>query len=245
MNYASSVDNLYLLLRMDVQEYQRYAQISPKALARECEIPDRLLRGLDRDDWLPTMQTLLRIERALDHLDGWPAARTESWREARSEEGFAYCRTKAVSSDDRLTFADVFEIFESNSGADRKLADISQLRNVTIFDASSDNPFRYSIAKHAEVSIRAGGLDATGKELANYRVQPYRDILIQDCARVRHTGQIVFADILWGGKSTSAGSFFQRLLLPLGDHIASVANLRITALDAGLEYSARISCFET
>jgi hypothetical protein len=244
MNYATSIDNMYLLLRMDAQEYQRSKGISAKALARHCGIPDRLLRGMDSDDWLPTMQTLLRVEKALEHSDGWPATRQESWRESRSSDGFAYCRTKSMSDNDRDNFSEVLSIFDGGSGADRKLSDISQLRNVTIFNAASDNPFLYSIAKHAEVSVAAGGVDATGTELLNYRVQPYRDILIQDCARVRHSGHAVFSDILWGGKGTTAGSFFQRLLLPFGDHIASAVNLRLTALDVGLEYSARISCFD-
>lgn len=243
MNYASSVDNLYLLLRMDAQEFQRSKEISPKAFARQCAIPDRLLRGMESDDWLPTMQTLLRIEKAVEQLDGWPPARHESRREAQDQDGFAHCRTKAMSEEDRTRFGDVLSIYDSGCGTDRRLADISELPNVTIFDASSDNPYRYTIAKHAEISIDLGGMDATGQELANYRVQPYRDILVQDCARVRHTEQTIYSDILWGGKNTTAGSFFQRLLLPFGDHIASAVHLRLTARDIGPEYAARISCF--
>ena len=60
--------------------------------------------------------------------------------------------------------------------------------------------------------------------------ESYRDVLMQDCLRANY--------------ETTQGSFFQRLMLPLGGYVISAVDHHFTKFDANLGYPEITSYFD-
>lgn len=244
MNVGPKVNALYLMLRMDARRFLTASGTTAKALSRRCDIPDRLLRGMNEPDWNPTLKTLLRIERALSDDSSWPAHNVNSWHEAEDDVGFIICRNKFFSRDDAAAFEDVLAIYNAGGSDDARLGGLEALANVTIIDVSAPSPTDYFIAKHAELARAARGADKKGEHLREFHGRTYRNVLMDDCLRAKHTRDNLFNDVLWANYGTTEGSFFQRLMLPCGDHVVSAVNFQFTGFDGNVDYSTITSYFD-
>jgi hypothetical protein len=237
VNVGPKVDALYLMLRLDARRYLSGSGMTAKALSRHCDIPDRLLRGMHERDWNPTLKTLLRIERALSKEPHWPARDVNSWHEAEDDVGFIICRNRTVTQQDAMSFDEVLEAYNGGRSDGARLDALEPLPNVTIIDVSATPPTEFFIVKHAEISRAARGVDNKGKRLRDFQGKTYRDVLMQDCLRAKYTGDSLFNDVLWANFGTTEGSFFQRLMLPLGAHIVSAVNFQFTGIGRRFDYS--------
>lgn len=237
MNVGPKVDALYLMLRLDAQRYLSASGMTAKALSRQCGIPDRLLRGMREGNWNPTLKTLLRIERVLSKEPHWPSRDVNSWHEAEDDVGFIICRNRTVTQQDALPFDDVLEAYNAGRSDGARLGALECLPNVTIIDVSATPPTEFFIAKQAETARAARGVDNQGMRLRDFQGKTYRDVLMQDCLRAKYNGDCLFNDVLWANFGTTEGSFFQRLMLPLGEHIVSAVNFQFTGFDGKLDYS--------
>ncbi|MDA0340085.1 MAG: hypothetical protein O3B74_00635 [Proteobacteria bacterium] len=216
-----------------------------KALSRRCEIPDRLLRGMNEPDWSPTLKTLLRIEQAIGDDPAWPSHDVYSWHEAKDEVGFIFCRNRKVSERDANTFGPVLDVYAKDVSEEDRLSGLAALSNVTVIDVTAEMPTEFFISKHAQTACAALGADYTGKRLREIQGKSYRDVLMQDCLRAKYTGDSLFNDILWANYGTTQGSFFQRLMLPLEGYVISAVHHHFTKFDGNLGYSEITSYFDT
>jgi hypothetical protein len=237
VNVGPKVDALYLMLRLDARRYLATTGKTAKAMSRKCGIPDRLLRGMNEPDWKPKLNTLLRIEKALCGELDWPSRHVNSWHEAEDDVGFIVCRNRRVTARDAVSFDDVLEVYNGGRSDEARLGVFEALPNVTIIDVSATPPTEFLVVKHAEISKVARGDDKNGKRLRDFEGKTYRDVLMQDCLRAKYTGDSLFNDVLWANYGTREGSFFQRLMLPLGDHVISAVKYQLTGFDGNLDYS--------
>lgn len=240
---SSRVAALYLVMRHDAQHYLKNRGISANALSVELDIPDRLLRGMKNADWSPSLQTLLRIQNACESDPKWPTLDARQWRETGGDDGFVMRRIKECGTG---PLAWAFDLWNSRKHNDDLLSDMATHPDVTITECRARDPREFMIVRHSPIAVADGLVDGTRVRLGEFRTPSYRSALMADYLWVKSTGEAQCTDVVWAATGSAQGAFFTRVLLPVADHVVSIAAvLRKNFTGSGsVRYSAAISLLE-
>jgi hypothetical protein len=225
----SRIELLMELMKHDTAEFMRRSGTGTRTIQKATGLSFGALKGLrDPADWHPTFKTLKRIEEAFGRHPDWPGQDRGVWREHGSDGGFVISYPSTEWNVDR--FADVISAWRQVRAGVGDVDTFRQFDGASAIDCKALDPMKYRIRYHSRTSVRAGGQDATDRELGKHRPYSYRYDLTSEYCMVKSSDRPSTAEVVWASRGTNAGAYFWRLVLPLGDYLISTIDIQKAGL---------------
>jgi hypothetical protein len=213
---------------------------------------------MDDPGWVPSLQTLMRIQSKSIENPLWPSLGCERFREIGDDNGFVFRRIYTgidefdwkYSAEKSGNFSEIYREWVNRrvlfSDVEPDLQDLKRFDNVTIIDTSNDNPENYKVLHHSAVSQKARGTNEEGKTLGhNFRSGNYSEAIMTDYSLVKARQKPLFCDMVWFENNSTMGAFYKRVCLPFGyARIVTAVQMLREKITGEVEYAASISFFD-
>lgn len=237
---------LVTVMKYNAAEYSARSGRTPTSMAnnaRPQRITEKLLRGLrEPETWDVSYKTLSQIEAAYEDSEHWPGQGGAIWREVSGDDGYVLRRPIGNWRSDK--FADVIDAWRQAREGGGSLEYFDDFDNVSIIDASADNPDHFLVYRHSRQSVRIhNGTSLSGVPILKSGRPPfYIDAYLSDLTGVKLRNEPELSELIWTPTANGKVAYFYRLILPFQPYLLSVLIvLRMTVSDDRSVSSIRLA----
>lgn len=201
----------------DVRRYRlrTMGRISRRRLAKEALLDEGTLRGMEELDWEPSLRTLTSMTAAHKSAPEWSPKEVDQLLPHRGDDGFIVRRRYRASEEPDVEV--ILQAYLNRSSDSSFLEWASGDDRVSVIDWTSEDPAEYRVVRHAMNVSNTIGTRKTNTTFADNASATYREAVQEDYKACKDSGAPTMFDVFWSIDNYRRGSYYKRLIMPLGN----------------------------